>query len=208
MISPVLEESMLKRAIKSGLINVKIYDLRDHSHNKHKKIDSRPYGGGPGMVLGAEPILRAHKEAKGRKKKTLTILLTPNGKQFNNKYAKDLSRKYKDIIIICGHYEGIDARVEKILKPVKLSIGPFILTGGELAALAIVDSTSRYLPGVLGNENSLEETRYATDQVYTRPEKLKWKDKNYKVPDVLLTGHHKNIEEWHKKQNEKRNKES
>lgn len=196
MVLPVLEESMMKRAIKTGLIKVEVYDLRDFTDNKHKKIDDRPYGGGPGMVLNAEPILLAHKKAKGRKKNTLTILLSPRGEQFTNKLAGDLSQQYTDIILICGHYEGIDARVEEIIKPLKVSVGPFVLTGGELPALIIVDSVARFVPGVLGNKNSLEETRDVTDQVYTRPEKLKWGRKNYEVPEVLRSGDHKKIDEW------------
>lgn len=189
---------MMKRAIKTGLIEAGVFDLRDFTDNKHNKIDARPYGGGPGMVLSAEPILRAHKLAKGRKKKTLTILLSPRGEQFTNTLARKWQESYTDIIFICGHYEGIDARVEEILNPVKISVGPFVLTGGELPALMIADSVARFVPGMLGNEDSLEETRFATDQVYTRPEKLKWGRKIYQVPDVLLSGDHKKIEEWRK----------
>lgn len=186
----------MKRAIKTGLIEVQVYDLRDFTDDKHNKIDARPYGGGPGMVLNAEPILLAHKKAKGRKRKVLTILLSPRGEQFSNKLARGFSKEYTDIILICGHYEGIDARVEEILQPLKISVGPFVLTGGELPALIIVDSVARFIPGVLGNENSLEENREVTDQVYTRPEKLKWGRKSYEVPEVLLSGDHKKIDEW------------
>lgn len=196
MITPVLDESMLKRAIKTGLIEVHVYDLRDYTSDKHKKIDARPYGGGPGMVLQAEPILRAHKVAKGRKRKVLTILLSPRGEQWTNTEARKAASDYTDIILICGHYEGIDARVEEILKPKKVSVGPFVLTGGELPALIITDSVSRFVKGVLGNESSLEETRVASDEVYTRPETLKHGNKKYTVPKVLLSGNHKNIEDW------------
>ncbi len=207
MVLPVLEESMMKRAIKTGIIEVKTYDLRDFTDNKHKKIDDRPYGGGPGMVLSAEPILRAHKVAKGRKRKVLTVLLSPRGEQYSNIQAQSWSEDYTDIILICGHYEGIDTRVEEILNPTKISVGPFVLTGGELPALMIVDSVARFVPGVLGNESSLEETRVSTDQVYTRPEILRWAKKNYTVPEVLLSGDHKKIEDWRKSSlNRKRNK--
>lgn len=198
MILPTLEESMLKKAIRSGLIEVEVYDLRKFTDDKHKKIDARPYGGGPGMVLLAEPILKAHQQAKGRKKKTLTILLSPRGEQFTNALASEWQQEYSDIIFICGHYEGVDARVEEILDPLKISVGPFVLTGGELPALMITDSVARFVPGVLGNEESLEEKRVASDLVYTRPEELKWKRKKYNVPEVLLSGHHKNIEDWRK----------
>lgn len=196
MVLPVLEESMMKRAIKTGLIEVKVYDLRDNTDSKHRKIDDRPYGGGPGMVLQAEPILRAHKEAKGRKKRVLTVLLSPRGEQYTNSLAGSWSTDYTDIILICGHYEGIDARVEEILDPLKITVGPFVLTGGELPALIIVDSVSRFVPGVLGNQDSIEETRLATDEVYTRPEKLRWGRKTYEVPSVLRSGDHKMIEDW------------
>jgi tRNA (guanine37-N1)-methyltransferase len=196
MILPVLEESMMKRAIKTGLIQVEVYDLRDYTNNKHKKIDARPYGGGPGMVLNAEPILRAHKKAKGRKKKTVTVLLSPRGEQWTNARAQALIGLYTDVILICGHYEGIDKRVENILKPLKISIGPFVLTGGELPALMIIDSMARFVPGVLGNEESLEESRASTDEFFTRPEVLRWGKKTYKVPEVLLSGNHKEIEAW------------
>jgi tRNA (guanine37-N1)-methyltransferase len=198
MVLPVLQESMLKRAVKTGLIEVKIYDLRNYSDNKHKKIDARPYGGGPGMVLCAEPILRAHKEAKGRKRKVLTVLLSPRGSQWTGLQAQSFQKKYTDIILICGHYEGVDVRVEKILKPLKVSVGPFVLTGGELPALIIVDSVSRFVHGVLGNELSLEEMRTSTDELFTRPETLRWAKRAYSVPPVLLSGNHKDIEKWRK----------
>lgn len=198
MILPVLHESMMKRALKTGLIEVEVYDLRDYTDNKHKKIDARPYGGGPGMVLNAEPILRAHKKAKGKKKKTITILLSPRGEQWTNSQAQKLEGTYTDVILICGHYEGIDKRVENILKPLKVSVGPFVVTGGELPALLIIDSMARFVPGVLGNEESIEESRVSTDDFYTRPEVLRWERRSYGVPDVLLSGNHKEIESWRK----------
>ena len=196
MILPVLAESMMKRALKTGLIHVEVYDLRDYADNKHRKIDARPYGGGPGMVLNAEPILEAHKKAKGKKKKTITVLLSPRGEQWTNNQAQTLAGVYTDVILICGHYEGIDKRVENILKPLKISVGPFVVTGGELPALLIIDSMARFVPGVLGNEESLEELRVSTDEFFTRPEVLRWKKKTYKVPQVLLSGNHKDIETW------------
>lgn len=199
MILPVLEESMMKRALKTKLIEVETYDLRDYADNKHRKIDARPYGGGPGMVLSAEPILRAHKKAKGKKKKTITILLSPRGEQWTNGRAQKLQGDYTDVILICGHYEGIDKRVENILKPLKISVGPFVVTGGELPALLIIDSVSRFVPGVLGNNESIEESRVSTDEFFTRPEVLHWSRKKYRVPEVLLSGNHKDIEEWRSK---------
>jgi len=199
LIQPVLGESILKRAIQTKLIEVFVYDLRDYTDDKHRKIDARPYGGGPGMVLQAEPILRAHKKAKGKKRNTLTILLSPRGEEWTSRRAEESAHTYSDIICICGHYEGIDVRVEEILSPLKVSVGPFVVTGGELPGLLIVDSIARFIPGVLGNEQSLEERRFATDRLYTRPEILRWGKKKYPTPTVLLSGDHKKIEEWRQK---------
>lgn len=203
LVTSVLGESILKRAIGTKLIEVFVYDLRDYTDNKHKKIDARPYGGGPGMVLQAEPILRAHKKAKGKKRNVLTILLSPRGEQWTSRLAKESLQTYSDIILLCGHYEGIDVRVEEILSPLKISIGPFVVTGGELPGLLIVDSISRFIPGVLGNEQSLEESRVSTDKLYTRPEVLRWGKGKYRAPDILLSGDHKKIEEWRQKANRK-----
>lgn len=146
------------------------------------------------MVMMTEPILKAVPKIKSK-----IILLSPKGKQFNQKMARDWAKKYKDIVLISGHYEGIDERVAKILKAEKISVGPYVLTGGELAAAIIVDAVSRHIPGVLGKEESLEEKRGIGIPVYTRPEVFKYKNKTYCVPKVLLSGHHKKIEEWRKK---------
>ena len=202
-----LDSSILARAIKSKLIAVKIYNLRNFTTDKHRKTDDRPYGGGPGMVMYAMPIIKAvekireevsisgkYKE-KDKSKKVKVILFSAQGKQFTNEIAKKGS-KYTDIILICGHYEGIDARVTKILKAQEISIGPYILTGGELPAIILIDSISRQVPGVLGKHESLEEERTASPLVYTRPGILEYKGKKYKVPKVLLSGDHKKIEEF------------
>jgi tRNA (guanine37-N1)-methyltransferase len=150
------------------------------------------------MVMEAEPILRAVDKARGRKKSVKIILLTPHGKKFDNKKAENLI-KYKDIILISGRYEGIDERVKKILKPEEISIGDYILTGGELPAMVIMDAVARRTPGVLGKNESVEEKRVAGKEIYTRPAEFKHKGKNYKVPKVLLSGHHKKIEGFRKK---------
>ena len=143
-------------------------------------------------------------KAKGGKKsstasKTKVIILTPRGKQFTNKDAEKLAKSKSDIILISGRYEGIDARVKKILKPTEYSIGPYTLTGGELPAMILIDAISRRIKGVLGDEQSVEESRVAAAQVYTRPEVLTYKKKKYRVPKVLLSGHHEKIEEWREK---------
>jgi len=194
---------MLWRAQKEKKIKVHFYNPRDYSLDKHRKVDGRPYGGGPGMVMQVEPILRAVSAAQKKVKgaKTKIVITSPAGKTFDNKMAENLSRKYLHIIIICGHYEGIDARVKKILKATKISIGPYVLTGGELPALVMIDSIARRISGVLGNDVSLEEKRVSSSETYTRPEIYKLKGptgqiKSYKVPKILLSGHHAEIDEW------------
>ena len=198
--------SILGRAQKNKKLKVKTYQLRDFVQNKWGRADERPYGGGPGMVLQAEPIVRAVEAIQKKlqkqtgliyqssKKNRVKILITSAaGKPLTNTYAKKLS-KQKDVIIVCGRYEGLDARVKKILKAEEVSVGPYILTGGEVPALAIVDATARQIPGVLGTLDSLEEGRVASSDVYTRPEILVYKGKKYSVPKILLSGHHKNID--------------
>jgi len=191
-----INESIIARAIKDKKIKIKFYNPRDFTKDKHRRVDQKPYGGGPGMVLEAEAVLKAVGKAVGKKKKVKIIFLAPNGKQFDNTYAKKLSKNYKDIVIISGRYEGIDARVRKILKAEVVTVGPYVLTGGELPAMIILDAVARQIKGVLGNVDSIEEERIASADVYTRPEVLKYKGKNYRVPRVLLSGHHKDIEKW------------
>lgn len=196
-----LNASILGRAIKNRNIAVKIYNPRDYTTDKHRKTDDRPYGGGPGMVMYALPILKAVEKIrrsihKTTLCKTKTILFSAQGKQFTNEEARTMARKYTDIILIAGHYEGIDARVIKILRAEEVSIGPYILTGGELPAMVLVDAVSRQIEGVLGKLESLEEGRTAGSEVYTRPEVLEFKGKRYRVPKVLLSGNHKKIEEY------------
>jgi tRNA (guanine37-N1)-methyltransferase len=186
--------SILGRAQKEKKLKVKTYQLRDTAGNKWGKVDERPYGGGPGMVLRAEPVIKAvQKISKGKKVKV--IITSPGGKPLTNAYAKALTR-HKDIIIVCGRYEGIDARVKKILKAEEVSTGPYILTGGEVPALAIIDAAARQMPGVLGKFQSLEESRVASHEVYTRPEIMIYHNKKYRVPRVLLSGHHAKKDEW------------
>lgn len=199
-----LNESIIGRAIKNKIISVKFYNPRDFikaPKNNYKPVDDKPYGGGPGMVMRAEPILKAVEKAisKIKSKKVLIINFIPSAPKFTTNFAKTFSKKYTDIILICGRYEGIDARIDKILKTKKFSIGDYVLTGGELPAMVLVDSISRQIHGVLGKYESLEEERVSSSEVYTRPEILKYKGKNYKVPKVLLSGNHQKIEEWKKR---------
>ncbi len=206
-------ESILKRAIEDKKIAVKFYNPRDFTKDKHKRIDRKPYGGGPGMVIQAEPVIRAIEKVHsyiprnvGARKKIKIIWLTPSGKQFTNETAIRYAKKYKDIVIICGRYEGIDARVKKVFsarggsayggKVGELSVGPFVLTGVELAAEILIDTIARQIEGVLGAPKSREESRVASPTVYTRPEVFVYKGKKYRVPKVLLTGHHAKIKTW------------
>jgi tRNA (guanine37-N1)-methyltransferase len=196
-----LGESILKRAIEDKKLKVSFYNPRDYSDNDYKRIDRPPYAGGPGMVIQAEPVAEAISAALkkcSKKSKPKIIFLSPSGKQFTNEYAKATAKKFKDIIIVSGRYEGIDARVKKIFRMEDVSIGPFVLTGGELPAMLMIDVIARQVKGVLGNFDSLEESRVASSEVYTRPEVFTYKGKKYRVPKILLSGDHKKIEEWKK----------
>jgi tRNA (guanine37-N1)-methyltransferase len=201
-----LSSSIIGRAIKDKKIVVKFYSPRDFTKNKWKRVDQRPYGGGPGMVLEAESILRAVTKALGSRKlgsrNSVIYFFDISGKLFTNTEARALASRAHDIVLICGHYEGVDARVQKILKAKKISVGPYTLTGGELPAMAVIDAVSRQIPGVLGRFDSIEEERVSSSEVYTRPEVLVWKGKKHRVPKILLSGNHKKIDEWkmkHKK---------
>lgn len=188
--------------VRGKKIEVSYYNPRDFSKNKHKKVDDKPYGGGPGMVMYAEPILRAWEKAVGRKKdqkKVKTLIMSPRGKKFDTAYAKKLAEKYEHIVLISGRYEGIDSRVKKILKAEEVSMGDYVLTGGELPALSIIDSVSRQIPGVLGTFESLEEERVSSGEMYTRPDVLEYKGKKLSVPAVFKSGDHKKIEQHRSK---------
>lgn len=204
-----LGASILGRARKEKKITVKYQNPRDFVTNKWGKVDERPYGGGPGMVMQALPVVRAVGKAlvHTRRKnygfrKPLIIWFSPGGKQFTNKDADALA-KYNDVVLVCGRYEGIDERAKKMLKtlaPIKeFAVGEAVYTGGEVPALAIVDAVTRRLPGVLGKDASVEERRVASRAVYTRPETIVFNKKKYRVPKVLQTGHHANIDKWRRK---------
>ncbi|HOK35376.1 MAG TPA: tRNA (guanosine(37)-N1)-methyltransferase TrmD [Candidatus Pacearchaeota archaeon] len=207
-------EGVLKRAQDKGLIEIKIHDLRDFTTDKRRTVDDRPFGGGPGMVLKIEPIYKAINsiiQIKDKKKKTKIILLSAKGKKFNQKMADRFS-KLDEIILICGRYEGVDERVAEYISDMEISIGDYILSGGELPAMIIIETVSRLIPGVLGNAESIEEKRNLISNidnlkskrisgypVYTRPAIFKPKPGvEWKVPEVLLSGNHKEIEEWRK----------
>lgn len=216
MFDSYLSESILGRAIKEKKIKIVFINPRKFVTGKYKKVwpdgnmslqvDERPYAGGPGMVMMAEPIIKAvesvtKKLSKNKKDKVLIINFVPFAEKFTTASAKNFSKKYTDIIMICGRYEGIDARVDKILKTKKISIGDYVLTGGEIPAMVLIDSISRQIEGVLGNFNSREEERISSSEVYTRPEIVVHNKKKYKVPSVLLSGDHKKIENWKNRNN-------
>jgi tRNA (guanine37-N1)-methyltransferase len=188
--------------VKGKKIEVKYYNPREFSKDKHKKVDDRPYGGGPGMVMHAEPILKAWEKAVGKKKdqkKVKTLIMSPRGTVFTQAIAKEYAKKYDHLVLISGRYEGIDGRVKEILSAEEVSVGDYILTGGELPALTIIDATARQIEGVLGTFESLEDDRATTGETYTRPEILKYKKKEYLVPKVLVEGNHKEIEKYRTK---------
>ena len=196
-----LNASIIKRAKEKGLIDIKFYNPRDYTKGtsySDRRVDNRPYGGGPGMVIEALPIINAIAAAKKTAKKSAKlkiIFFSPSGKQFTNEVAETF-KKYSDIIFVCGRYEGIDARVKKAFPMIDISVGPYVLTGGELPAMIVIDSITRRIPGVLGDGLSIEEERVAGKDVYTRPPVIVYKKKKLAVPKVLLSGHHKKIDEW------------
>lgn len=208
MFESYFAESIISRAITNKLIEINTYALRDFTIDKHRRVDGRPYGGGPGMVMWVDPIIRCVEKIQkkiSRKKnaKVLIIIFNPGGDMFNNTIAKNSAKKYTDIIFICGRYEGIDIRVKKILKAKEWSIGEYVLTGGELPAMICIDSITRQIKGVLHDENSLEETRTASHEMYARPEVYEYNGKKYRVPKVLISGNHKLIEEHRAKKENK-----
>lgn len=222
----MLSESIIKRAIEDTKIDIDCIQIRDFASNKHKKVDDYPFGGGAGMVMTPQPLFDAHEYAlsslnnmKNKEKskkdendefkekitsehkktnKIRTIYMTPKGKVFNQEMAKELSKE-SSLIFICGHYEGVDQRVIDTLVTDEISIGDYVLTGGELPAMVVIDAITRLIPGVVSNEDSIIEESHSNNLLeypqYTRPQEFR----GIKVPDVLLSGHHKNIEDWRKK---------
>lgn len=192
-----MSESIMKRAVEKGIIEVNIYNIRDFSTNKHKKVDDYPFGGGAGMVMTPQPIYDTYKHIveKFNIEKPRVIYLTPKGKVHNQEIANDMATN-EDIILLCGHYEGIDQRVIDLIVTDEISIGDYVLTGGELPALILIDSISRLIPGVLSQNESFEEESFKDNLLeyphYTRPREFM----GLEVPSVLLSGNHKKIEEW------------
>jgi len=197
---PVLGSSLLGKAQKNGIVSNNLIQLRDFSTDKHRTVDDTPYGGGEGMLLKVDVLYAAWKSVvKRRNKKTLTVLLSPQGQVFDQKIAKELSR-YKKIVMVCGHYEGVDERFIDLCVDRELSIGDYVLTGGELPALVLADAITRLLPGVVGNKRSIQEESFEKGLLkypqYTRPREFK----GIEVPEVLLAGNHKAIAKWREEQ--------
>ncbi len=208
MIEGGLNASITGRAMEKELVNVNAVNIRDYAMNKHKRVDDYPYGGGAGMVMQAEPIYLAYEDLmrKINTKNPRVVYLTPQGQTFHQNMAQDFAKE-DDIILLCGHYEGVDERVLEMIVTDYVSIGDYVLTGGELPAMVMIDAISRLVPGVLHNDTSAEFESFQEDLLeypqYTRPEVFMDK----KVPEVLLSGHHANIEAWRKEQSVLRTKE-
>lgn len=187
-----LDSSIIKRAKEQGLLEINIIDIRDFSKNKHKKCDDYPFGGGAGMLMSVEPVYYAVKSVQ--KDNSIILLPSPSGKVLNGEIVRNLAKE-EHLIFICGHYEGIDQRVIDIFNPTEISVGDYVLTGGELPAMIIIDALSRYVDGVI-NKESLEEESFSSGMLeypqYTRPAEFM----GYKVPDVLLSGNHGEVEKW------------
>lgn len=195
-------EALIARGIKKKLLKIETHNLRDWTTDNHKTVDGRPYGGGAGMVMMIDPIYKAVKSLK-KKNNSRVVLLSAKGKIFNQKRAQQLS-KYDQLIFICGRYEGVDERVAKNIADEELSIGEYVLFGGEVATMVVMEAVSRLIPGVVAKEESIEKESFSDGSnhehpQYTRPEVYIMKGKKLKVPPVLLSGDHKKIEEWRKK---------
>jgi len=202
IIAGPLNESILKRGREKGLLKVTVRNIRDYADDKHKTADDSPYGGGAGMVLKPEPIFKAFEAMKTdhQGEEFFTILLSPQGRVLNQRRAEELSEEKRRIVLLCGHYEAVDERVIEALVDEELSIGDYVLTGGELAALVVIDAATRLLPGVLGDEESAYRDSFGDGLLdhphYTRPAEFRGR----KVPDVLLSGNHAEIEKWRRRE--------
>lgn len=200
MFEAVLGNSIIGRAREKGLLELSFIDIRDYTKNKHRKVDEYPYSGGGGMLMTPQPVYDAYMSiAKDLDYKPLTIYMSPQGKVFNQAAAQDLS-KYKHIILLCGHYEGIDQRVLDEIVDMEISIGDFVMTGGEIPAMTVIDTVARLIPGVLASETSYENESHFNGLLeypqYTRPLEFMGR----KVPDILLSGHHAKVEQWKREQ--------
>ena len=208
MFSGYLGQSLLKKAIDVGLIDVQMHDLRDWSRQKHHRVDDRPFGGGPGMILMVEPVVDCVESIRKLNSNAKTLLLSPQGKRLDQPMVESLSEN-DHYIVLCGRYEGFDQRVIDVLQPQEISIGDFILNGGEVAAMVLIDSLIRMVPGVLGDENSCIEDSFSSGNrmlefpQYTRPREFR----GFSVPEILLSGNHEKIRQWRKEQSIEKTRE-
>lgn len=207
MFEPVLGASILKIAQEKGLVTFRLVDIRDFASDRHRSVDDRPFGGGPGMVLMPEPVFAAVEHTEGLSETPATrVLLTPQGERLTQELARELATLPR-LLLICGRYEGYDERIRGGLNPREVSIGDYVLTGGELPAMVLIDAVARLVPGVLGKESSLEEESFSDGLLeyphYTRPREFR----GMKVPDVLLSGNHEDIRRWRLEQARKRTAE-
>jgi tRNA (guanine37-N1)-methyltransferase len=197
MFAGPLDESIVKRAREKKLLDLKIHNLRDWTHDRHKTVDDKPFGGGPGMLLKVEPLFEAVESLQ--RAETKVILLSPSGRKFTQEIARELSLK-KDLLLVCGSYEGFDERVREALADDELSIGDYVLTNGALPAMVVIDAVARLLPGVLGDDESSRDESFSAGLLeypqYTRPAEFR----GMKVPEVLLSGNHAEIEKWRREQ--------
>lgn len=201
-----LDESILKRAREKGLVDIRVRNLRDWTHDKHRTTDDRPFGGGPGMLMKPEPIFEAVEDLKRDSPRAWVVLLTPQGRRFDQAIARALAA-HEHVILICGHYEGVDERVREALVNEEISIGDYVLTNGALAAIVVVDATTRLIPGVLGHADSTKDESFSGDWLeypqYTRPAEYR----GMRVPEVLLSGDHAAIARWRVEQQHRRTRE-
>ena len=204
MFAGPLDESIVKRARAEGLLDLAVHNLRDYTHDRHRTVDDKPFGGGPGMLLKPEPIFEAVEKLS--REKTRLILLTPAGRKFNHSIARELAR-LEHLLLVCGSYEGFDERVREALANDELSIGDYVLTNGALPAMVIIDAVTRLLPGALGDDQSAHDESFSCGLLeypqYTRPAEFR----GMKVPEVLLSGNHAEIEKWRLEQAKQRTKE-
>ena len=200
-----LSQSLLGKAIEKGLVDIKTHDLRDWARDRHGQVDDRPFGGGPGMVIKVEPVVDCVEELQGQSEPARVVLLTPQGRTLNQAIVEELSKQTR-LILLCGRYEGFDQRVSDILHPDEISVGDFILNGGEVAAMVLIDAVIRLVPGVLGDERSCQEDTFSTSNrhlefaQYTRPREYR----GHRVPEILVTGNHPAIARWREAQSYQR----
>jgi tRNA (guanine37-N1)-methyltransferase len=208
MFSGYLSQSLLKLAIDAGLVEVTLHNIRDWAGGKHKNVDDRPYGGGPGMVLMVEPVVECVEAVRAQASDPgHLVMLTPQGRRLDQKIVEELAAQRR-IVLLCGRYEGFDERVREILEPDEISIGDFVLNGGEVAAMVVIDTVVRLVPGVLGHEQSSRDDSFSGHErllefaQYTRPREFR----GHQVPEILLTGHHEQIARWRRQQSLERTK--